>query len=105
MDRYGVRRPSGLTPVSYTNLSIRSKPDLSYNGDSGTLPVFITPRTGYSGDSMPPFPTDFSVRDFGSFDAIKGKQPYLPTSSDASISKKKIPDPDITLPYPILAEC
>ena len=104
MDRYGVRRPSGLAPVSRVNLLIRSKLDMPYNSNSGALPVFIKQRTEYSSDSMPPFSTDFSVRNVGNFDAIKEKQPYLPTPSNASISKKN-PSPDTafpTLPQPIL---
>ncbi|KAG6329401.1 hypothetical protein ID866_9688 [Astraeus odoratus] len=95
--------------VSLIDIKIsRSKADVSYNGHSGAMPVFITQRTERKRDSFNSFSTNVSIGEFGSLDDTKEK-PYLPTSSaKGSISKETIPIPDVnnlalpTFPEPSL---
>ncbi|KAF9221767.1 STE3-domain-containing protein [Gyrodon lividus] len=106
-----VTKRVGLSTASFsatgTWTANGTNPDMSYNGRSGTMPVFITQRTEQKRDSFASFSTDLSLGDYGgALDDVK-KEPYSPTSSGGSISKETLPISPVdsmNIPLPTLPE-
>jgi pheromone a factor receptor len=103
--RVGLSTGSMSTTGTWT--ANGSKPDMSYNSRSGTMPVFITQRTERKRDSLASFSTDLSLGDFGgALDDVK-KDSYSPTASGGSISKETLPISPVDsndIPLPTLPE-
>lgn len=76
---------------------------MSYNGRSGTMPVFITHQTEKKRDSMVSFSSQLSMPDYGGALADVKKEPFSPTAtSSGSMSKESLPRSPVDLDSVIL---
>ncbi|KAN0080234.1 Pheromone A receptor domain containing protein [Tylopilus felleus] len=88
-------------------LLISTNPDMSYNGGTATMPVFITHQSEKKRDSLASFSSRMSLPDYGGA-LTDVKEPFSPTTTTAgSMSKESLPRSPVdidSVPLPTLPE-
>jgi pheromone a factor receptor len=103
--RVGLSTGSMSATGTYT--ANGTNPDMSYNGGTATMPVFITHQSEKKRDSLASFSSRMSLPDYGGALADV-KEPFSPTATTAgSMSKESLPRSPVdidSVPLPALPE-